>query len=490
MKNKKTSEINETEIKNSLGHIKTPESWKETAINHTQSEYEPVPYVRNSFRRTAAAVCSVIIVLGVIVSGYTIISRSMLKNSPAGEDIFAEPAEKESDPSEMENIPSVTEYEDTAQQSEEIPETEEPGADTVGDRYEEYVWENILFGSNLYFVTPERTICRRPGHNDEYYPADRRYVTELYLPDPDEWSVYYDHDGAEFGMRGHVFSDNSGHRFIVSDLIYYPDRVDFDEVFAENVLIRLAASPVDNGTVIIAAELNADADQRTEIEKILGECTPFTINSSYYSDFDHVKNSSRYAAAYLYAKYLEAQEAFYSFYVHAGSMYGFDASSDIKSEPEIVHDPKVDEWNLPAEMIVPEILPESEYIVSGDDAPHDLSYSVTLKNGAISSYTELEAYLETLFTRTTVDMLLGEGIYSGDDSNLFAKMGDRGTDISYGNVTGYKAVMTDEDTVVFSICVEHGDLWEENPVIEYECFDYTYSRTPYGWRWSDFYIYN
>lgn len=487
MKNNEKDGINESEIKNAMGHIKAPQKWKEKAVNGASEDYEPAPYVKWSFRRITAVLCSAVLVLGIVIACYTVISRSMLKdeNITGSSGSTGEETECEKGSEEEAETCGDPETETDSGVFTEEPPLEEPVEDTC--EYTEMTFsEKVLCDEHTYFVTPGTTVCRRPGYEDFVYPGDSGYVTVLNLKQPGDWTVSYEHDAKEFGVCGYEFSDIYGHRFIVSDLIYYPGGIDCEEIFDTNVILRLGAvndrNVPDNGTVLISVPLNCSDDEKEEVTGILGECLPVLVHG--IASFENIEYDERLAGAYMYLRYLEAREVFYSFHVHAGSMYGFDVSSirdaDFYGEQEPVYTPKAEDT---------EIVEELE-IYAEDESPYNLYFPVTMKNGAISSYTGWKSYLETLFTHEIVDMLLEEGTYKGDDSTLYARMADRGTDITYGNIIEYQAVMTDENTVDFAVVVEHGDLWNENPMMEYECFHYEYVRTEEGWRWGIFSIYN
>lgn len=101
-----------------------------------------------------------------------------------------------------------------------------------------------------------------------------------------------------------------------------------------------------------------------------------------------------------------------------------------------------------------------------------------------------ESYMRGILSDELTDELLSEKKFISHEGELWGVMGARGTDIRMKTVD-YEVKDRSKDKIVYTAIVEirEDDLDAEIPD-EVKTFDFTYSLTDDGWRWTEFYLYH
>ncbi|MBE6687700.1 MAG: hypothetical protein E7588_00295 [Ruminococcaceae bacterium] len=116
-------------------------------------------------------------------------------------------------------------------------------------------------------------------------------------------------------------------------------------------------------------------------------------------------------------------------------------------------------------------------------------YYYKVGHDTIKSLSDLESYLKSIFSDEITARLMEEGKekYIDVEGELWAVDAQRGTDISVGNVI-FTLQKKGDNKVVYSAHVEELDL-ETLETVGMKVYDYVYEKTPAGWRWTEFDIY-
>ena len=116
-------------------------------------------------------------------------------------------------------------------------------------------------------------------------------------------------------------------------------------------------------------------------------------------------------------------------------------------------------------------------------------YYYKVGHESIKSLSDMENYLNTLFSEEITNKLLDEhkDTYIDIDGELWVADASRGTDISVGNSI-FTLTSAEKDKIVYTANVEEIDL-ETEEVVAIKTYNYVYEKTADGWRWTQFGIY-
>ena len=112
-------------------------------------------------------------------------------------------------------------------------------------------------------------------------------------------------------------------------------------------------------------------------------------------------------------------------------------------------------------------------------------------NPVFATLGDLETYLKGLFSSEIADQLLSTGMFIDNEGELWGAMAARGTNI-FVETTGYAVTSRSDTEIIYTAYANinnYDDAAEDFVLDHTESYDYTYSLTDDGWRWTDFSLY-
>jgi len=118
----------------------------------------------------------------------------------------------------------------------------------------------------------------------------------------------------------------------------------------------------------------------------------------------------------------------------------------------------------------------------------DNSYYSKMYNPVFRTMADWEGYMRGILSDELVERLVETDIFIDYEGELWGLMGARGTDFSRKTIS-YSVTSRSDSEIIYTAEVEFRmELGSEEPDnIEY--YNFTYSLTENGWRWTDFYLY-